>query len=80
MQGDFVADRAIYVDADDKVVDANDPKKLTKIADVGGRVSEADVQKYGLRTEPEKKDDVPKLSAEPAKKTGKVKADSEPKP
>lgn len=50
-QGDFIADKAIYVDAAGKVVDANDPAKLTKIADVGARVSDADVQKYGLKKE-----------------------------
>lgn len=50
-QGDFIAEKAIYVDAAGKVVDASDPSKLTKIADVGARVSDADVQKYGLKKE-----------------------------
>lgn len=65
-QGEFIADRTIYIDAEGKVVDAKDPKKLTKIANAGTRVSEADVQKYGLR-KPEPKPAVPEKVTKPAK-------------
>lgn len=51
-KGDFIADRALYLDQDDNLVEADSPEKLTKLADVGTRVSEADVVKYGLREQP----------------------------
>lgn len=50
VRGDsFVADRDLYADKDGKVVEADDPAKVTKIASKGSTVSDADVQKYGLK-------------------------------
>lgn len=51
MADEYVADKAVFVDADDQIVDANDPAKVRKVVDVGGRLSAEDAAKYGLGSE-----------------------------
>lgn len=59
MRGSYVADRDLYADKDGKVVEADDPAKVTKIASAGSVVADADVERYGLNrsTEPEGESD-----------------------
>lgn len=52
-KNDFVSDRRLYLDKDHNVVEADDPNKLTLLVAEGGRLSQEDVEKYGLNTEAE---------------------------
>jgi hypothetical protein len=46
--GDYTADRRLYLDKDGNLVEADDPARLTKLVDVGGRLTEAQARGYGL--------------------------------
>ena len=47
-KNEYTADRDLFLDKDGNLVEANDPKKLTKLVGVGGTLSGEDALKYGL--------------------------------
>jgi hypothetical protein len=77
MADEYTADKALFVDKDDKLVEANDPNKVRKIADVGGTLSAEDAARYGLTGEAEDAVDseasepTPKKAAKQASKSSK---------
>ena len=51
MSNDFVADKDYFADKDGNLVEANDPKRATKIVSQGGSLSAEEAAKYGLSNE-----------------------------
>jgi hypothetical protein len=47
-ESQFIADRNIYLDANGKVVEEDDPAQVRQLVGKGGTLSPADVEKYGL--------------------------------
>lgn len=45
---DFIATKTLFLDKDGKVVDENNPTRLTKLVHAGGRLPQAEAVKYGL--------------------------------
>lgn len=58
----FVSDKRICLDVNRKVVDCNSPEAATLLIAEGGRMSNAEAEKYGLLAKPkaEKADDAEK--------------------
>lgn len=46
----YIADRNIYLDADGKIVEEDNPAQVRQLVGKGGTLSTADAEKYGLLT------------------------------
>jgi hypothetical protein len=46
----YTSDRRLYLNADSKVVEADDPSRVSLLVPEGGTIPMADAEKYGLTT------------------------------
>lgn len=74
-ESEFVADRNIYLDADGNVVEEDNPAQVRQLVGIGGSLSPADVEKYGLGKK-KKKVEAPEAEEAVEKVDGGKKASS----
>lgn len=73
-EGQYIADRDLYLDAKGNVVEKGDPATESKLIGKGGALSNADAKKYGLIGNDKK---AKAAEAEPAVETEEAAAEAE---